>query len=92
MIGRTNMQLKTRVLLVDDDLASLTTARGRVLNALVDEFHNRNIEVVKSASFEDGMASVVSDAALQCICVRFPGFEKEVSGGVHKTAPETSGA
>ncbi|SDH12272.1 arginine decarboxylase [Pseudomonas benzenivorans] len=69
MIGRTNIQLRKRVLLVDDDLAQPTGARGRVLNELVEEFHERNTEVIKAASFEDGMASVVADAALHCICV-----------------------
>lgn len=69
MIGRTNIQLKKRVLLVDDDLANPMSARGRVLNDLVDEFHNRNTDVVKATSYEDGLASVVADAALHCICV-----------------------
>lgn len=69
MIGRTNSQLKKRVLLVDDDLANAATARGRVLGDLIHEFHHRNTEVVKAASFDDGLAAVVSDAALNGICV-----------------------
>src|SRR5690606_18008941 len=69
MIGRTNIQLKKRVLLVDDDLANPASARGRVLNELADELHNRNTEVISASSYEDGRASVVSDAALHCICV-----------------------
>ena len=69
MIGRTNIHLKKRVLLVDDDLANPASARGRVLSELVEEFHHRNTDVVSASSYEDGMASVVSDAALHCICV-----------------------
>lgn len=69
MIGRTNIQLKKRVLLVDDDLANPASARGRVLNELADELHNRNTEVISASSYEDGRASVVSDAALHGICV-----------------------
>src|SRR5690606_41970140 len=68
MIGRTNIQLKKRVLLVDDDLANPASARGRVLNELADELHNRNTEVISASSYEDGRASVVSDAALHGIC------------------------
>lgn len=69
MIGRTNKQLKMRVLMVDDDLGSPNSMRGRVLTALVDEFHSRNTELVKATSYEDGLAAVISDAALHCICV-----------------------
>lgn len=67
MIGRTNKPLKMRVLMVDDDLGSPASARGRVLNELVEEFHNRNAELVKATSYEDGLASVI--AALHCICL-----------------------
>jgi len=69
MIGRTNKQLKMRVLMVDDDLGSPNSMRGRVLTELVDEFHSRNTELVKATSYEDGLAAVISDAALHCICV-----------------------
>lgn len=69
MIGRTNKPLKMRVLLVDDDLGSLTSIRGRVVNELVAEFESRNVEVVRATSFEDGMAAVVSDSALSCMFV-----------------------
>ena len=69
MIGRTNKPLKMRVLMVDDDLGSPTSMRGRVLNELVDEFASRNAELIKATSYEDGLAAVMSDAALHCICV-----------------------
>src|SRR5690606_16297069 len=69
MIGRTNKQLKMRVLMVDDDLGSPNSMRGRVLTELVEEFHNRNTELVKATSYEDGLAAITSDAALHCICV-----------------------
>lgn len=69
MIGRTSFQLRKRVLLVDDDLGHPSRARGRVLQDLISEFNSRNTDVVGAASYEDGMAAVVSDAALHCICV-----------------------
>ncbi len=40
-----------RVLLVDNDLSSLTSVRGRVVNELVEEFESRNVEMVKATSF-----------------------------------------
>nr|WP_298163786.1 Orn/Lys/Arg decarboxylase N-terminal domain-containing protein [uncultured Pseudomonas sp.] len=69
MIGRTNIQLKKRVLLIDDDVINPASARARMLNELINEFQNHSTEVICAASFEDGMASVISDAALHCICV-----------------------
>ncbi len=69
MIGRTNKTLKMRVLLVDDDLGKPGSMRGRVLTELVDEFAERNAELIKAISFDDALAAVVSDAALHCVCV-----------------------
>jgi arginine decarboxylase len=69
MIGRTNKTLKMRVLLVDDDLDNPGSMRGRVLNELVEEFAERNAELIKAISFDDALAAVVSDAALHCVCV-----------------------
>ncbi len=69
MIGRTNKTLKMRVLLVDDDLGNPGSMRGRVLTELVDEFAERNAELIKAISFDDALAAVVSDAALHCVCV-----------------------
>jgi arginine decarboxylase len=69
MIGRTNKPMKMRVLMVDDDLGSPGSMRGRVLNELVGEFAGRNAELIQATSYEDGLAAVMSDAALHCICV-----------------------
>ena len=51
MIGRTNKTLKMRVLLVDDDLGNPGSMRGRVLNELVEEFAERNAELIKAISW-----------------------------------------
>jgi hypothetical protein len=96
MIGRTNKPLKMRVLMVDDDLGSPTSMRGRVLNELVDEFASRNAELIKATSYEDGLAAVMSDAALHCICVDLnrPGFPRHFPGSVNvasQTLPVTAG-
>ena len=57
MIGRTNKTLKMRVLLVDDDLGNPGSMRGRVLNELVEEFAERNAELIKAISFDDALAA-----------------------------------
>src|SRR5512144_200164 len=68
MIERTVQALRRRVLVVDDEL-SLPTAEGRAVRAIVDELRARGVEVVESASADDGRAVVVSDAGIQAILV-----------------------
>jgi arginine decarboxylase len=63
--------LTRRVLMVDDELAQPTTAGGRAVRGLAEELRARGIEVVEAFSCEDGVANVVSDAALHCIFVNW---------------------
>ena len=67
MIGRTTVALRRRVLVVDESLFRPETAGGRAIRGIVDELRARAIEVVESASPEDGIAIVGSDAAIHCI-------------------------
>ncbi|HKV75172.1 MAG TPA: Orn/Lys/Arg decarboxylase N-terminal domain-containing protein [Gemmatimonadales bacterium] len=71
MIERSSRALVRRVLMVDDDLAEATTAGGRAVRNLAEEFKARGIEVVEAFSLEDGMATVTSDAGLHCIFVNW---------------------
>ena len=68
MIQRSIRRLSLRALMVDDELAS-PTAEGRASRALVEELKGRAIEVVETASAEDGMSVVVSDSALHAVLV-----------------------
>jgi arginine decarboxylase len=63
--------LTGRVLVVDDELARDTTAGGRSVRALVRELRTRGVEVLEAFSCEDGLATVVSDAALHCVFVNW---------------------
>ena len=67
MLSHTMRPLARRVLLVDDELASATTAGGRAVRALAEELRDRGIEVVEALSCEDGLANVLSDAAIHCV-------------------------
>ena len=71
MIERTARPLTRRVLIVDDKLAHATTAGGRSVRALAEELRARAIEVVEALSFEDGLATVLSDAAIHCVFVNW---------------------
>jgi arginine decarboxylase len=71
MIERTARPLARRVLIVDDDLAQAATVGGRSVRALVEELRARGIEVVEALSCEDGLATVVSDAAIHCVFVNW---------------------
>jgi arginine decarboxylase len=69
MIGRTNVALKRRVLVVDEDLLQAGTAGGRAISGIAEELRARGLEVIESASAEDGIAVIGSDAAIHCIFV-----------------------
>jgi len=55
-----------RVLVVDSALAG-TSAASRGVHALIAELRLRKIEVVQAVSYEDGLATVVSDSGLHSI-------------------------
>ena len=68
--------LARRVLIVDGGLAETTGTAARSVRALVTELRSRNIEVVEAMSYEDGLATVVSDAGIHCILVNWtPGSD-----------------
>ena len=63
MIERTPRPLARRTLIVDDELAQPASAGGRIVRVLANELRSRGIEVVEALSCEDGVATIVSDAA-----------------------------
>jgi arginine decarboxylase len=69
MLGRTNIQLKMRVLVVDDQLAEPASARGRATAELVEELRHRGVEVTEAVSYDDALAIVGADAGLHCYFV-----------------------
>jgi len=69
MIERTNVHLRRRALIVDDQLAVPTTAGGRAVRALATELTSQNVDVVESLSFVDGTTVAASDATITCIFV-----------------------
>ena len=69
MIDRATRPLTRRVLMVDDQLAQPTTAGGRAMHGVADELRARGMEVVEARTFEDGLATVVSDAAIHCLFI-----------------------
>ena len=71
MIAGTARPLPRRVLMVDDELSQATTAGGRAVRRLADELRARGMEVVEALSYDDGLATVVSDAAIHCVFVNW---------------------
>jgi arginine decarboxylase len=71
MISATSRVLHRRVLIVDDTTVNSGTASGRSVRALASELRERNSEVIEALSFEDGVATVTSDAGLHCIFVNW---------------------
>src|SRR4051795_5162247 len=71
MIGRDTRPFKPRALIVDDDLAKLDTSLGRIAEGLVRALEERDVDVVRALSFEDGQAVVVSDASIQAVLLNW---------------------
>jgi arginine/lysine/ornithine decarboxylase len=66
MIERSIKRIKLRALMVDDELPT-PTAEGHAARTLVEELKGRAIDVVETASAEDGMSVVVSDTAIHAL-------------------------
>jgi hypothetical protein len=56
-----------RALVVDNGCAQTTSAAVRSVRALVAELRTRAVEVLEANSYEDGLATVVSDSGIHCI-------------------------
>lgn len=69
MIETSQRPLKSKVLIVEEDLDSATSAVGRSARALVAELEARDVVVVEAISFEDAMATIVSDASIHAVLV-----------------------
>lgn len=68
---RENGPLARRVLIVDHGLNGPITTATRNVRALIAELDARSIAVVEAYSYEDGLATVESDAGIHCIMVNW---------------------
>jgi arginine decarboxylase len=71
MINRGNRPLQARILVVDDGLAKLDTSRGRATEAIARALEDREVDVVRALSFEDGGAIVTADASLRAVLLNW---------------------
>ena len=60
-----------RALIIDSALAENESAAARSVHALVEELKTRGIEVTQSISYEDGVATIVSDAGISCVLLNW---------------------
>jgi arginine decarboxylase len=67
MLNPTHSPLRQRVLIIDDELAKLETALGRAAEGLAVALEERNVDVVRALSFEDGQAIAGTDASLRAV-------------------------
>ena len=63
--------LTRRVLIVDNGLCGKTNAAARSVRALITELRGRAIEVIEAFSYEDGLATAVSDSGIHCILLNW---------------------
>ena len=75
-----------RTLIVDDDLGKLDTSLGRAAEGLARVLEERDVEVVRALSFDDGRAVVAADASIQAVVLNWDlGADDE---GSHRQAIE----
>ena len=67
MIGRSERVFPPRALIVDDELARLETSLGRATEGLARALEQRDVDVVRALSYEDGRSIVSTDASLQVV-------------------------
>ena len=67
MIGRSERVFPPRALIVDDELARLETSLGRATEGLARALEQRDVDVVRALSYEDGRSIVSTDASLQAV-------------------------
>jgi len=85
MLQDTKRQIPRRVLLVDDELANVTTAGGRSVRALAEELRERDVEVVEAYSTEDGLATVGSDSQIHCVLINWTLGRNDKRSHAHAT-------
>ncbi|HEX2494567.1 MAG TPA: Orn/Lys/Arg decarboxylase N-terminal domain-containing protein, partial [Steroidobacter sp.] len=78
--------LARQVLIVDSGLTDAMSAATRSVRALQDELRARQIQIVEAMSYEDGLATVVSDAGIHCILLNWTQGRNDSSA--HKQATE----
>ncbi|WP_310793452.1 Orn/Lys/Arg decarboxylase N-terminal domain-containing protein, partial [Enterobacter sp. R1(2018)] len=60
---------KRKILVVDSSVQDVNTANGRAIAELIEALEENNFAVISAVTFEDGIATVTSDASLCCIFV-----------------------
>src|SRR3954469_22112413 len=86
MISPSITRFGARALIVDDDLGKLATSLGRAAEGLALVLEEREVDVVRALSFEDGRAVVASDASIQAVVLNWDLGTDDA--GAHRQAME----
>src|SRR5215471_1137174 len=71
MIDRNAKPLRARALIIDDGLAKLDTSLGRAAEGIARALEERDVDVVRALSFEDGRAIVTADASIHAVLLNW---------------------
>ena len=80
MIQTDYKPIKSRVLIIEEGLARLDTTLGRSAQVLVHELEMRDVVVIAAVSYQDGLASIVSDASIHAVLLSWE-LEGSTSSG-----------
>ncbi|MEB7890536.1 arginine decarboxylase [Hafnia alvei] len=60
---------KRKVLVVNSDIKNKNTANGQSIYNLIEALEERNLSVIVATTYNDGIASITSDASICCVFV-----------------------
>ena len=74
--------IKSKVLIIDENLSDKTSAAGRSVNALAEQLHAFNLIVIEAVGHEDAKANIISDASIHAVMLSW-----ELSGTTAEGKP-----
>ncbi len=74
---------KRKVLVVNSDITNRNTANGQSICNLIEALEERNLSVIVATTYNDGIASITSDASICCVFVDWTSEENNADSHSH---------
>ncbi|TBL78400.1 arginine decarboxylase [Obesumbacterium proteus] len=77
---------KRKVLVVNSNIENKNTANGQAICNLIEALEERNLSVIVATTYNDGIASITSDASICCVFVDWTSEENNADSHSHALA------
>lgn len=77
---------KRKVLVVNSNIENKNTANGQAICNLIEALEERNLSVIIATTYNDGIASITSDASICCVFVDWTSEENNADSHSHALA------